>query len=193
MRPRERRDSGGQDLFRARLDQIIDLNHELAKLAGAIDWRFLEEKFGAAYTDRPGRPPLPTRLMAGLAILKHTFDLSDEVVCARWVENPYYQYFCGEEFFRHSLPLDRSSITRWRNRMGEERFEALLQESLAVATRAGAIKPSDLNRVIVDTTGAAEEHHLPDRRQAGEPGAREARQPRRSARCQAAPVLQAGR
>ena len=102
MRPRERRDSGGQDLFRARLDQIIDLNHELAKLARAIDWRFLEEKFGAVYTDRPGRPPLPTRLMAGLAILKHTFDLSDEVVCARWVENPYYQYFCGEEFFRHT-------------------------------------------------------------------------------------------
>lgn len=91
MRPRERRDSGGQDLFRARLDQIIDLNHELAKLARAIDWRFLEEKFGAVYTDRPGRPPLPTRLMAGLAILKHTFDLSDEVVCARWVENPYYR------------------------------------------------------------------------------------------------------
>ena len=152
MRPREQRDSGGADLFRARLDQIIDLNHELAKLARAIDWRFLEEKFGAVYTDRPGRPPLPTRLMAGLAILKHTFDLSDEVVCARWVENPYYQYFCGEEFFRHALPFDRSSITRWRNRMGEERLEALLQESLAVATRTGAMKPSDLNRVIVDTT-----------------------------------------
>ena len=97
MRPRERRDSGEQDLYRARLDQIIDLNHELAKLARAIDWRFLEEKFGAVYTDRPGRPPLPTRLMDGLAILKHTFDLSDEVVCARWVENPYYQYFCGED------------------------------------------------------------------------------------------------
>ena len=152
MRPRERRESGEQDLFRARLDQIIDMDHELAKLARAIDWRFLEEKFGAVYTDRPGRPPLPTRLMAGLAILKHTFDLSDEVVCARWVENPYYQYFCGEEFFRHTMPLDRSSITRWRNRMGEERLDALLQESLAVATRTGAIKPSDLNRIIVDTT-----------------------------------------
>jgi len=121
MRPRERRDSGGQDLFRARLDQIIDLNHALAKLARAIDWRFLEEKFGAVYTDKPGRPPLPTRLRAGLAILKHTLNLSDEVVCDRWVENPYYQYFCGEEFFCHTLPLDRSSITRWRNRMGEER------------------------------------------------------------------------
>jgi hypothetical protein len=126
--------------------------HELAKLARAIDWRFLEEKLGAVYTDHPGRPPLPTRLMAGLAILKHTFDLSDAVVCARWVENPYYQYFCGEEFLRHTLPLERSSITRWRNRMGEERLEAFLQESLAVATRTGAMKPSDLSRVIVDTT-----------------------------------------
>ena len=77
MRPWERRDSGEQDLFRARLDQIIDLDHELAKLARAIDWRFLEEKFGAVYTDRPGRPPLPTRLMAGLAILKHSGRLHD--------------------------------------------------------------------------------------------------------------------
>jgi IS5 family transposase len=134
------------------LDQIIDMNHELAKLARSIDWCFLEGKFGAVYTDHAGRPPLPTRLMAGLAILKHTFNLSDDVVCARWIENPYYQYFCGEEFFQHTLPLDRSSMTRWRNRMGEERLEALLQESLAVATRTGAMKPSDLNRVIVDTT-----------------------------------------
>jgi hypothetical protein len=74
----------------------------------------LEEKFGAVYTDKPGRPPLPTRLMAGLAILKHTFNLSDEVVDDRWVENPYYQYFCGEEFFRHTLP-------RLRQRVIEER------------------------------------------------------------------------
>ena len=152
MRPRERRDSGEQDLFRARLDQIIDLNHALAKLARAIGWRFLESKFGAVYTEGVGRPPLPTRLMAGLAILKHTFNLSDEVVCDRWLENPYYQYFCGEEFFQHALPFERSSITRWRGRMGEERLEALLQESLAVAVRTGAMKPSDLNRVIVDTT-----------------------------------------
>ena len=55
--------------------------------------------------------------MAGLAILKHTYNLSDEVVCEQWVENPYYQYFCGEEFFQHRLPLDRSSMTHWRNRM----------------------------------------------------------------------------
>jgi transposase, IS5 family len=152
MRPRERRDSGRQDLFRSRLDQIIDLDHPLAKLARTIDWRFLEERCGAAYTDRPGHPPLPTRLMAGLAILKHTFNLSDEALCERWVENPYYQYLCGEEFFRHTLPFDRSSITRWRHRMGEEKLLALLQESLSVAAKTGALKPSDLSRVIADTT-----------------------------------------
>src|SRR5260221_3709937 len=90
--------------------------------------------------------------MAGLAILKHTYDLSDEALCDRWVENPYFQYFCGEEFFQHALVFDRSSLTRWRQRMGEEKLQALLQESLAVATRTEAMKPSDLARVVIDTT-----------------------------------------
>ena len=152
MRPRERRESGEQDLFRSRLDQVINMDHALVKLARTIDWRFLEGKFAAVYKDGPGQPPLPTRLMAGLAILKHTYNFSDEVVCELWLENPYYQYFCGEEFFQHRLPLDRSSMTNWRNRMGEERLQALLQESLAVATKTGAMKPSELSRVIVDTT-----------------------------------------
>jgi IS5 family transposase len=152
MRPKERRDSGQNDLFKARLDQIVDMSHALAKLSRAIDWRFLEERFGAVYADVPGRPPLPTRLMAGLAILKHMHDLSDEVLCERWVENPYFQLLCGEEFFRHKLPFDRSSLTRWRQRMGEEKLAALVQESLSVATRTGAAKPSDFSKVIVDTT-----------------------------------------
>jgi IS5 family transposase len=152
MQPKERRASGEQDLFRSRLDQIIDLQHALVRLARAIDWRFLEEKFGAVYTDKPGHPPLPTRLMAGLAILKHMQNHSDEALCEHWIENPYYQYFCGEEFFQHRLVFDRSSLTRWRQRMGEEKLQALLQESLAVATRTEAMKPADLARVIVDTT-----------------------------------------
>src|SRR2546421_1336754 len=152
MRPRERRETGQTDLLRSRLDAIIDMGHPLVKLAQTIDWSFLEQRFGAVYEDKPGRPPLPTRLMAGLAILKHTYDLSDEVLCERWVENPYYQFFCGEEFFQHRLVFDRSSLTRWRNRMGEERLQALLQESLSVATRTKAIKPSELSRVIIDTT-----------------------------------------
>ena len=151
-KPRERGDAGEQDLFRSRLDQIINMGHELVRLAEAIDWPHLEGRFGEVYTDGPGMPPLPTRLMAGLAILKHTFDLSDEELCARWVENPYFQYLCGEVFFCHELPFDRSSMTRWRQRMGEERIEVLLQESLAVAVKTGAMKPQDTHRVIVDTT-----------------------------------------
>jgi transposase, IS5 family len=152
MRPRERRDSGQADLLRSRLDAIIDMGHPLVKLARTIDWSFLEQRFGAVYEDTPGRPPLPTRLMAGLSILKHTYDLSDEVLCERWLENPYYQFFCGEEFFQHRLVFDRSSLTRWRQRMGEERLQALLQESLSVAAKTHAIRPADLNRIIVDTT-----------------------------------------
>ena len=152
MRPKERRDSGQTDMFRARLDQIVDTNHALARLGRAIDWQFLEERLGAVYTEAPGHPPLATRLMAGLAILKAMHDLSDEALCDRWLENPYYQLFCGEEFFCHQLPFDRSSMTRWRQRMGEERLNALLQESLATATRTGAAKPADFTRAIVDTT-----------------------------------------
>ena len=126
MRPARRDQSGQQDLLRSRLDQIVDLAHPLAKLARGIDWRFLEQRLGAVYTDGPGRPPLPTRLVAGLMILKHTHNLSDEELCAGFLENPYSQLFCGEEFFRHKLPFDRSSLTRWRKRMGEEKLVALI-------------------------------------------------------------------
>ena len=152
MLPRERRETGTQDLFRSRLDQIINMNHELVRLAKTVSWETIEARCGEVYSDGPGMPPLPTRLMAGLSILKHTFDLSDEELCARWVENPYFQFFCGEEFFLHELPFDRSSLTRWRQRMGEERIAVLLQESLAVAVKTGAMAPQDTRRVIVDTT-----------------------------------------
>src|SRR5262249_37936752 len=73
MRPKERRDSGQADLLRSRLDAIIDMEHPLVKLARTVDWSFLEQRFGAVYEDKPGRPPLPTRLMAGLAILMNSF------------------------------------------------------------------------------------------------------------------------
>jgi IS5 family transposase len=177
MRPKERRDSGQNDLFKARLDQIVDMNHALAKLAQAVNWGFLEKSFGAVYADIPGRPPLPTRLMAGLAILKHMHNLSDEVLCERWVENPYYQLFCGEEFFRHKLTFDRSSLTRWRQRMGEEKLVALIQESLSVATRTGAAKR------------AGEGGRLSHRRQADASRARMSRAARQETRHRLAPIL----
>ena len=91
--------------------------------------------------------------MAGLFILKHTHNLSDEVLCARWLENPYYQFFCGELSFCHRLPFDRSSLAHWRQRLGEEQLVALIEESLSVAHKTGALASRDLDRgplVIVE-------------------------------------------
>lgn len=146
------RDNRQKDLLQPPLDRIIDLNHSLVRLAREIDWGFLDGRFRAVCKAGAGKPPLPTRLVAGLLILKHMHDLSDEVLCARWLENPYYQHFCGEESFQHVLPFDRSSLTRWRQRLGEEQLAALLQESLSVAHRTGALATKDLERVAVDTT-----------------------------------------
>src|SRR6478609_9380876 len=146
------RDDRQKDLLLPALDQIIDMGHPLVRLAALIDWRFLDDRFGSVCQTGPGQPGLPTRLVAGLFILKHMHNLSDEVLCARWLENPYYQYFCGELSFCHKLPFDRSSLTRWRQRLGEAELVALLQESLAVAHKTGAIENKDLERVVVDTT-----------------------------------------
>src|SRR2546427_9143420 len=146
------RDDRQDDLFRSSLEAIINLRHPLVRLAAEINWDFLAKRFGSVCRVGPGQPPLLTRLVAGLFILKHMHSLSDEALCDRWVENPYFQYFCGEVVFRHELPFDRSSLTRWRQRLGEEQIAALLQESLSVAHRSGAIATEDLERVAVDTT-----------------------------------------
>jgi transposase, IS5 family len=146
------KDERQKDLFRPALDSIIDLKHPLVLLAQRIDWTFLERRLGGVYKPGPGHPPLPVRLMAGLMILKHMESLSDEVLCARFLDSPYVQFFCGEVSFRHDLPFDRSSLTRWRQRLGEEHLTALLQESLSVAHQTGALATKDLERVAVDTT-----------------------------------------
>jgi IS5 family transposase len=139
------------ELFRSRLENMIDMEHALVKLAGLIDWSRFDEAYGRFYTQK-GRPGLPTRLTAGLHLLKHMEGLSDEAICARWVENPYYQFFCGEQFFRHKLVLDRSSMTRWRGRIGADKLELLLAETLSVAMRTQAVTPQACERVTVDTT-----------------------------------------
>jgi transposase, IS5 family len=151
MRPRSPAEDGDEDLFRSRLANILDPRHELLRLAALTDWAALDAAFGPLYAET-GRPGLPTRLMAGLHLLKHAKGLSDEQVCAQWVENPYFQAFCGEVWFRHRLPLDRSSLTRWRHRVGPERLEALLAESIAAAMRSGAMAESHAKRVTIDTT-----------------------------------------
>jgi hypothetical protein len=100
------------------------------------------------------------RLKVG--ILRETFPMSQEDVCKFviaadlhcqiWIDGSAQHIIKGEEFFQHRLVFDRSSLTRWRQRMGEEKLVALLQESLAVATRTEAMRPKDLARVIIDTT-----------------------------------------
>src|SRR5438270_1574667 len=146
------RDNRQKDLLRPALEAIIDLGHPLVRLAREIDWHFLDGRFASVCAAGAGQPGLPTRLVAGLFILKHMHDVSDEVLCARWLENPYYQFFCGELSFCHHLPFDRSSMTHWRQRLGEEELVALLQESLSVAHKTGALATRDLERVVVDTT-----------------------------------------
>ena len=193
MRPKERRDSGQNDLFRARLDQIVDIDHPLAKLGRAIAWRFLEERFGAVYSDKAGHPPLPTRLMAGLSILKHMHDLSDEDLCARWVENPYYQLFCGEEFFQHQLTFDRSSLTRWRQRMEEERLDGA---DPGEPCGGPAHRRSEAGRLFQGHRrhdGAAQGGRLSDRREAHASSPRAPGEAGEEDQRRAAPVLRAGK
>jgi len=151
MRPPKPQKNNQQDLFRQRLDSIINMRHELVLLAHVIDWDRLDTHFGQFFSEN-GRPAIPSRMMIGLHILKHTFALSDEEVCARWVENPYFQYFCGETFFQHDFPIERSSMTHWRKRVGDESLDMLLQESLYVALNTKALKPQDLTKITVDTT-----------------------------------------
>ena len=152
MRPKQALPESDQELFRSRLENIVDARHPLVRLSGLMDWQQFEAAFGALYKDGIGRPALPTRLMVGLHLLKHMDGLSDEAVCARYLDSPYAQLFCGETYFQHRLPLDRSSLTRWRKRIGAERMEALLAESLEVAQRGGAVGEKHLRRVTIDTT-----------------------------------------
>lgn len=152
MRPKLASKTKPEDLFRSRLDAILDQRHELVRLAQLIDWDRFDAAFGRLYVEKTGRPGLATRLMAGLHLLQHAKGLSDDAVCAAWLENPYFQYFCGETFFQHQLPLDRSSMSRWRGRIGADKLELLLAESLATATRAKAVDPAKFERVTVDST-----------------------------------------
>ena len=140
------------ELYERRLSTLLDQSHPLYALAEAIDWEFFEREFGSLYVERKGRPGLPMRLLVGLHYLKHLYDVSDERVVAGFVENPYWQYFCGEEFFVHELPCDPTSLVKWRKRIGPGGMEKLLQETIAAAQRRQALKASEIRRVNVDTT-----------------------------------------
>jgi len=131
---------------------MIDHDHPLVKLAANIDWSHFDELFGATYSPGKGRPGVSTRLMVGLHYLKYTFDMSDVETLDLWVENVYWQYFCGMKYFEHRRPINSSSMTRWRKRIGESGAEEILKETIMSGMRMKMVKTSELRRINVDTT-----------------------------------------
>ncbi len=150
-----------RDLFRAELTNIIDPNHGLVKLAKVVQWDRLDEMFGSTYCPDTGRPGVSTRLMVALHYLKYTHNLSDEDVVNTWVENPYWQYFSGMKWFEHKLPINASSMTRWRKRIGEAGAEELLKETIEAGLKLKAVKAFQLKRVNIDTTVQEKEIRFP--------------------------------
>jgi IS5 family transposase len=140
------------DLFRLRLEQIMDMEHPLCRLSRQIDWPSFEKAFGQFYSPGVGRPGLPIRLLVGLHYLKHACGESDETVVNRWLENPYWQRFCGYSHFQHRFPLHPTALVKWRKRIGESGMEKLLEETIGCAKRMGAITHHDVAKVNVDTT-----------------------------------------
>ena len=140
------------DFFRHPLREQINMKHPLVRLAELIDWDRLSTSMSESFVSRRGRPASSPRLIAGLLYLQHAFDLSDEEVVWQWVENPYWQVFTGETYLQTEAPIDPSSLTRWRKRLGEAGVEELLAETIEAAKRAGVIKATSVKRVIVDTT-----------------------------------------
>ena len=140
------------ELFKHPLVEMINLQHPLVKLADVMDWALIENAFGSHFASTTGRPALSPRLVSGLLYLQYTYDCSDEEIVNTWMENPYVQYFTGETYFQTEAPLDSSSLTRWRKRIGEEGVESMLMVTLDAARKIGAVKASSFDRLIVDTT-----------------------------------------
>jgi IS5 family transposase len=151
MKPKKQKREPQIELLETRLERLCDHSHPLYVLANQIDWSVFDAEYGELYSDK-GRPGLPTRVMVGLHYLKHTFNESDETVVWRFVENPYWQYFCGYEYFQHKAPIDPSSMTRWRNRIGSDRLKLMLSQTLETAKRRGDVGRCEFSRVNVDTT-----------------------------------------
>ena len=141
-----------EELFKSRLDQMLDPRHPLTRLANAIEWTYFEEEFGSLYAEDKGRPGKPIRLLVGLHYLKNAYDESDESCVERFLENPCWQYFCGFEYFQHEFPLEPTTLVKWRQRIGEEGIEKLFYQTLATAQKLGLLRTSHLNKVNIDTT-----------------------------------------
>ena len=135
-----------QDLFKTRLMDLINLGHPLVKLANEFSWDKMELEFQNLYSGQ-GRPSIPIRKIAGLLLLKAMFKESDESVVERWIENPYWQHFTGEDFFQNKQPFDPSEFVHFRKRLKETGLEFLLSQTVALHPEAKNEK-----EVQIDTT-----------------------------------------
>jgi IS5 family transposase len=152
MQPKREPEQPQRELFQMELEQLIETSHPLARLGLCIDWSSFEQTLGSTYHPGQGAPGISTRLMVALHYLKYQQDLSDEDVVAAWVENPYWQYFSGMRYFQHRMPIDPSSMTRWRKRLGDAGAEQMLRAMIEAGMRMRVIRPAELKRVNVDTT-----------------------------------------
>ncbi len=152
MRPKSQPAQPQREMFQIELERLIDMSHPLVRLGGKMDWSSFEQTLGGTYHPTHGAPGISTRLMVALHYLKFQHDLSDEDVVAVWVENPYWQHFSGMTHFQHSMPIDPSSMTRWRKRLGEAGAEQMLRATIETGIAMRAIRPAELKRVNVDTT-----------------------------------------
>lgn len=151
MTKSDRRKPVQAQLWKTMLKDLVDPNHELVLLAQAIDWERFEKALEGAYSPDNGRPSCSIRMLAGLTMLRVRFGLGDQEVLDGWVENPYWQFFCGGTFFEHRPPTTQSTLSRWRDKLGERGAEEMLAETLRCALRTKLAKPSDFERVNVDT------------------------------------------
>ncbi len=141
-----------RDLFRRELAQMINPCHELCLMADTIDWEKADEIVQSWFVSHAGALAKPSPLIIGLFLLKQLFDVSDENLPRKWVENPYWRYFCGEIYFQHEFPLHPTSMTKWRNRMREGDADKLLSLTIELGLDTKTIKRSDVKCVNVDST-----------------------------------------
>lgn len=134
------------NLYRQQLENLINPGHPLCKLAKRIPWHELETHFEDLY-HQTGRPAKPIRLMVSLLILKQLYNLSDETIVERWVENPYFQFFSGESVFQWNFPCHPTDLVYFRKRIGEEGVEKIFKVSIDLHGKRAKEK-----EVLVDTT-----------------------------------------
>ena len=138
-----------QNLFQTRLTDLINLEHPLVKLAGEFDWSKMEFEFQSLYSEQ-GRPSIAIRKIAGLLLLKEMFKESDESVVERWIENPYWQYFTGEDFFQNKQPFDPSEFVHFRKRLKEDGLEFVLSQTVALHPEAKTEKEVQIDTTVME-------------------------------------------